>query len=258
MKLHEFGNANQPVMVLIHGVLTPWQIWKPQIKAFQDTYHIFVVALSAHTEEEVSEFVSLEAEVAEILQGLKEHNITTIGILCGLSLGGVIAHEIWKIGTLPIKHLVLDGAPLLPFPLGSGKIMTRSYLNIIHRSKKRDPKVLASFKKNFLPEKYLDSYLKIADFMTDTSMTNIIKAADTGNLCTTVDNQSRILFLHGTRGNEILSKKVAKLMKKAYPETEVVCFKGDAHCYKAIYEPEKWIELIENFCNYCSIHSEML
>lgn len=247
MKLHEFGTANAPVMVLIHGVLTPWQIWEPQIKAFEKDYHIFAVALSAHTEEEASEFISLEAEVSAIIQALKNKNVTTIDTLCGLSLGGVIAHEIWKSGKLPITHLVLDGAPLVPFPLCSGKIMTSNYIKIIHKSKERDPKVLASFKKNFLPEEYLDSYLKIADFMTDTSMTNIIKAADNGNLCTTINNKSKLLFLHGTKGNEILSKKVAKLMKKAYPETDVVCFKGDMHCYKAIYEPEKWVEIVSGF-----------
>ena len=125
--------------------------------------------------------------------------------------------------------------------------MTKNYINLIHKSKKRDPKVIASFKKNFLPEKYLNSYLKIADFMSDTSMANIVKAADTGNLCTTVDNKSKILFLHGTKGNEILSKSVGKLIKKAYPETEVVCFKGDIHCYKAIYEPEKWVAVVKEF-----------
>ncbi|MBQ9142589.1 MAG: alpha/beta hydrolase [Lachnospiraceae bacterium] len=247
MKLHEFGTENKPIMVLVHGVLTPWQIWTPQIEAFQNDYHIFVVALSGHTEEEASEFVSLEAETTEIIQALSARNVQAIDVLCGLSLGGVIAHEIWKRGTLPIKHLVMDGAPLIPFPLGSGKIMTYNYLSIIHKSKKRDPKVLASFKKNFLPEKYLDSYLKIADFMTDTSMTNIVQAANTGNLCTTVDNKSKIMFIHGTKGNEILSKKVAKLMKKAYPETKVICFKGDMHCYKAIYEPEKWVEVVNAF-----------
>lgn len=247
MKLHKFGNTNAPVMVLIHGVLTPWQIWEHQIHAFEKDYHIFVVALNAHTEEEASEFVSLETEVADILQGLQAHNVTEIHVLCGLSMGGVIAHEIWKTGHLPIKHLVLDGAPLIPFPFGSGGIMAKNYIKIIHKSKARDPKVLASFKKNFLPEKYLDSYLKIADFMTDESMRNIIKAADTGNLCTCVDNKSKILFIHGTKGNEILSKKVGKLIKKAYPETEVICFKGDMHCYKAIYEPEKWLEVVTQF-----------
>lgn len=247
MKLHEFGNVNAPTMVLIHGVLTPWQIWEAQIRAFEKDYHIFVVALSAHTEEEASEFISLEAEVSDIITALQAHDVTEIHALCGLSLGGVIAHEIWKSTRLPIKHLVLDGAPLVPFPFGSSGFMTKNYINLIHKSKKRDPKVIASFKKNFLPEKYLDSYLKIADFMSDTSMANIVKAADTGNLCTTVDNKSKILFLHGTKGNEILSKNVGKLIKKAYPETEVVCFKGDIHCYKAIYEPEKWVAVVKEF-----------
>lgn len=31
MQVHEFIEGNKPIMVLIHGVLTPWQIWTPQI-----------------------------------------------------------------------------------------------------------------------------------------------------------------------------------------------------------------------------------
>lgn len=45
----------------------------------------------------------------------------------------------------------------------------------------------------------------------------------------------------------MLSKKAANLMKKYYPVTEVVCFQGDVHCYKVIYEPEKWIGVVEKF-----------
>ena len=141
----------------------------------------------------------------------------------------------------------MDGAPLVPFPRFAEKIMVNNYTKIIRRSKERDPKVLEAFKKNFLPEKYLDSYLKIADLMSDTSIANMVHAANTGNLCKDVNNQSRILFLHGTKGNEVLSKKAAALMKKSYPETEVICFKGDPHCYKATYEPEKWIEAVDAF-----------
>ena len=37
MIIHEFINNKKPVMVLIHGVLTPWQIWKPQIEFFKNT-----------------------------------------------------------------------------------------------------------------------------------------------------------------------------------------------------------------------------
>lgn len=119
--------------------------------------------------------------------------------------------------------------------------------DIVHKSKERDGKVIENFKKYFLPEKYLDSYLKIADFMTNESIENIVNSVFAGGKIEGVNNSSRILFIHGTKGNEILSKKAAKLMKRHYPETEIICFKGDAHCYKAIYEPEIWITAVNDF-----------
>ncbi len=247
MRIHEFGEKNNSVMVLVHGVLTPWQIWMPQVEAFKEKYHVYVVALNAHTEEEASEFISLKEEVEKIEEHLMERGIQKVDVLCGLSLGGVISHEIWKNGKISIDRLVLDGAPLVPFGKLLESIMTNNYLSIIHKSKNRDPKVIESFKKQFLPEKYLEKYLKIADYMSDTSMKNIVHAASSGNLCKNVDNKSRILFLHGTKGNEVLSKKVGKLVKKYYPETQVICFKGDAHCYKAIYEPQEWIAVVSKF-----------
>lgn len=247
MQVHEFIEGKKPIMVLVHGVLTPWQIWMPQITTFKEKYNIYAIALNAHTEEEASEFISATNEAEEIARFFLKKNIEKIDVLCGLSLGGVIAHEIWKSEKLSIGNLILDGAPLMPFPKIAEKVMTKNYLRIIHQSKVRDPKTLESFKKHFLPEKYLDSYLKIADFMSDNSIANLVHSANTGNLCEDVNNHSRILFLHGTKGNEVLSKKSAVLMKKIYPEIEVICFKGATHCYKAIYEPEKWIEVVDAF-----------
>ena len=84
-------------------------------------------------------------------------------------------------------------------------IMINNYKNIIHKSKVRDAKVIENFKKYFLPEKYLDSYLKIADFMTDKSIENIVNSVFTGGKIEGVKNQSRILFIYGTKGNEVLS-----------------------------------------------------
>lgn len=247
MLVHEFIKGNKPVMVLIHGVLTPWQIWTPQIEAFLESYNVYVVALNAHTEECVSEFVSIAAEAGEIIQYFKAKNIDTIDVLCGISLGGKIAHEIWRKGTLNISYLVMDGAPLVACPRFAVNIMIKNYKDIVHKSKVRDDKVIANFKKYFLPEKYLEEYLKIADIISDSSINNIVASVFSGGEIEGTNNQSRILFIHGTKGNEILSKKTAKLVKKYHPTTKVICFKGDAHCYKAVYEPEKWIEGVSGF-----------
>lgn len=98
MLVHEFLNGNKPIMVLVHGVLTPWQVWTPQIEAFQEQYNIYAIALNAHTEEVASEFDSVLAEAEEIMQYFKEKKMDTIDVLCGISLGGKIAYEIWKYG----------------------------------------------------------------------------------------------------------------------------------------------------------------
>lgn len=247
MVVHEFVDGNKPIMVLVHGVLTPWQVWIPQINSFRERYNIYAVALNAHTEDTASEFVSVQAEAEEIVQYCRAKSIDTVDVLCGISLGGKIACEIWKNGKLNIHNLIMDGAPLVACPKFAINIMIKNYMNIVHKSKARDAKVIENFKKYFLPKKYLDSYLKIADLMTDKSIENIVTSVFTGGKIEGVDNQSRILFIHGTKGNEVLSKKAAKLMKKYYPVTEIVCFKGDAHCYKAIYQPEKWISVVEDF-----------
>lgn len=249
MLVHEFVEGKKPIMILIHGVLTPWQIWTPQIAALKETYNIYVIALSAHTEEAASEFISLESEVEDIIQYFQKQNMNTIDVLCGLSLGGKIAYHIWQDGRLSICNLIMDGAPLVRCPKIAQKIMIKNYISIIRQSKERNEKIIKSFKKQFLPETYLNSYLKIADFMTDSSLKNIVHAAFSGGLRDDVKNQSNILFIHGTKGNELLSKKGAMLMKKFYPKTEIICFKGDTHCYKAIWEPEKWIQTVTAFLN---------
>lgn len=248
MLVHQFIDGAKPIMVLVHGVLTPWQIWKAQIEAFRTHYNIYAIALDAHTEEAASEFVSVLDEAEKITAYFMNHHIDTIDVLCGLSLGGKIVHEIWKSGKVGVRNLIMDGAPLVSCPKFAINIMIKNYKDIIHKSKKRDAKVLANYN-GFLPEEHLDSYLRIADLFTDSSIENIVNSVFSGGEMKGIDNQSRILFIHGTKANEVLSKKSAKLMKKYYPATQVVCFKGDAHCHKAIFQPEKWIAVIEDFIN---------
>lgn len=180
MIINKFICGGKPVMVLIHGMLTPWQIWTPQIEYFKSNYNIYAVALNTHTENTASEFVSVPAEAEEIIQYFRVKNINAIDVLCGMSFGGKIAHEIWKSNKLKIYSLIMDGAPLVSCPKIAIKIMIKKYMNIVHKSKQRDSRVIENFKKYFLPGKYLDSYLKIVDHMTDKSIINMVFSAFVG------------------------------------------------------------------------------
>ncbi len=256
MIFHEFGDKRNPIVILLHGVLTPWQMWQPQIAYLKDKYFVIVPALNAHVEEEPSEYLSAEAEAKEIVNYVSEHYGAVVHMLCGLSMGGVVAYRIWEASKLTVRKLILDGAPLVPMsPMGfvnkfSETVMQKQYLTIIHGAQKREQKVLTNFVKYFMPATYLDSFLKFANTMSDESVCNMVHAACNCNITKAhIAGDTELLFLHGTKANEMVAKKAARKMKKLYPNTRVICLKGYAHGELAIYCAEKWCEIVGGFVN---------
>lgn len=248
MNFHTFGNKNDKSVILIHGVLTPWQVWERQIDFLKEKFYVVVPALDGHIEEYASEYISVEDEAEKIEKYIDEELGGKVYALCGLSMGGVVANRIFERNRTAINNLVLDGAPLVSISAVSNKVMTFSYKSIIHKSKKRDEKTIQNFKRDFLPEKFLESYLKFADTMSDSSIENMI-----GSVCTSVltprenAENTNILFMHGTKGNEVYSKRTANLMKKYYPDMKIKCFDGYKHGELAIYKADEWIETVDTF-----------
>ena len=143
--------------------------------------------------------------------------------------------------------MILDGTPLAPAGRITSMVMTKAYKKLVHKSQKRDPKTLDVLKKSFLPEQYMDAYLALVDLVSDTSVENMIYSFCQSELRIDVDNDTKIIYAHGTKPSEALSQKSAKLLKELYPETHSVCFAGDSHCYKVAFEPETWMNVMNGF-----------
>ncbi len=246
MEFHVFGDERKPVLLFIHGVLTPWQMWDMQIEHFKRSYCVIVPALDAHEENCASEFVSIEDEARKIEDYICGNFGGKVHAVVGLSMGGIIAHELWTNRRINMKKLVLDGAPLSKAPFVARKIMMNNYLSIIRNSKKRDPKTLENFKKHFLPERHLESYLKIADNMSESSVRNIVNSAFSRELRTEMQTDVKLFYLHGTAANEMLSVKTAKKIKKYYPEATVYRFRGAPHGELATKANHLWMAAVSS------------
>ena len=112
MIFHTFGNKENKAVVLIHGVLTPWQIWNTAIEKFSNDYYVVVPELDAHTEETPTVFNSVEEEAEQIREYIVKELGGQVFLLAGLSMGGRIAATLAKNEDLRIENMVLDGAPL--------------------------------------------------------------------------------------------------------------------------------------------------
>lgn len=247
MKFHSFGDREKGVMILLHGMLNPWQIWEDAAAYFSKEYFVVVPELDGHTEDEESSFISVEEEAEEIRKYAIENFDGKISALCGLSMGGRIAAILAAMPGISVDALVLDGAPLQKLPGLLRNMIKNTYCMLIKRSKARDPKILERAKKEFLPDRYMEAYLRVADHMTEASISRVIDSVFQAFEFQPYDSKMKILFMHGTVGNEKLSMKGAKRMKEVNPQTEIRCFQGYAHAQMASFEIQRWIDEVSAF-----------
>ena len=247
MIFHTFGDKANKAIILVHGMLNPWQIWTDAIEKFKEKYYVIVPELDGHTQSEKSAFLSADDEAAKITEYIKNELGGEVFLLAGLSMGGRIAATAAKSKDIKNDNLVLDGAPLTNINGLLKTVFKKNYKAIIEKSKARDPKILESAKRDFLPEKMIPYYLNVADNMEEQSIVNIIDTAFSDFDFSGYPNDMRILFMHGTKGNEQVSRKSALKMKKANPQTEIRCFEGFAHAELACFKPEQWSDEVERF-----------
>ena len=248
MNFHTFGDKENKAIVLIHGMLTPWQIWNTAINTFSKDHYVIVPELDAHTEEAPTAFNSVEEESEKIHEYIMDELNGQVYLLAGLSMGGRIAATLAKNGDLIIENLVLDGAPVTKVNGLMRWFMKSGYKSIITKSKKHDPKIMEQAKKDFLPEELLPYYIKIADNMNMESVDNIIDSVFSEFSIPKYRSGMKILFMHGTKGKEASLHKYALKMKEANPQTEIRCFEGLAHAELACFKPEQWVKEVLCFC----------
>ena len=247
MIFHTYGDKENKAVVLIHGMLTPWQIWNTAVKKFKRDCYVIVPELDAHTEVTPSVFHSIEEEADKIHDYIMEELNGKVFLLAGLSMGGRIAATIAKSGDITVDNLVLDGAPLTRVNFLMKAVMKSNYKKIIMKSRMHDAKILEQAKKDFLPEDMIPYYVKIAENMIMGSVDNIIDSVFTAFDAQGYAGGMKILFMHGTKGNESVSRKCALKMKKVNPQTEIRCFEGLAHAELSCFKPQQWTDEVERF-----------
>jgi len=247
MEFHSYGNRENKAVILLHGMLTPWQIWNDAIERFKEKYYVIVPELDGHTQSEKSTFISVDDEAAKITEYIREALGGEVYLLAGLSMGGRIAAQIALDQSLRIDNLIIDGAPLMKVNGLFKNIMKNNYHSILNKARSRDTKVEAAFKRDFLPGEYWEPFLKIADNMDRQSVDNIIDSVFTLFGFAKYPEGMKILFMHGTKGNESVSKKGALKMRELNPQTEIRCFDGLAHAELACFKPQQWFSEVEDF-----------
>ena len=238
MEILEFGNKEKSKIILIHGFETPYQIWEKYIEHYKNEYHIIVPILQGHNPNTKEDFISLK----ESAENIEDYYISRYGnnvfAIYGMSMGGVLASQIWQNKKVDIDKVILESSPLISYNKLMTSIMIKQYLLLTHKTHARDKKILKQAVNSIIPEDKLDVFLEMMDNISDTTITNYIKQIGNYKLPSDIDTpNTEVYYYYGTKINELLAKKTAEYIRKNYPSSKIKCFQGKGHCEDSILNP---------------------
>ncbi|ACV21589.1 2-hydroxy-6-oxo-6-phenylhexa-2,4-dienoate hydrolase [Slackia heliotrinireducens] len=122
MNVHEFGQKNEKVVVLIHPSMVAWDYFERVIPLLEDEFRVMVPAVPGMDLTDDSEFTSVEAIATDLENYLLNRGIRDVRALYGCSMGGSMVLRMAANGRLNVAHYIMDGG-ITPYQLP--RILTR-------------------------------------------------------------------------------------------------------------------------------------
>ena len=116
MLIHEFGQQNEKVLLFFPGSCEPWQEFAYAARELAVQYHVLLVTPDGHDPEEGTDFISVEKTVDDTVCWVKEHGITRLDALYGLSFGGGMAVRFLTTQDILVRRVIID-AGTAPYQL---------------------------------------------------------------------------------------------------------------------------------------------
>lgn len=246
MEILEYGNKDNKKIILIHGFQSPYQIWDEYIKYYENDFHIIVPILPGHNPKKKEEFVSFKECAKEIEDYFISNCGNDVYAIFGMSMGGVLTATIWENKRLNIEKVIFDGSPLVSYNNFIKKFMIKFYIDITHKTQQREQKTLEQAVNNIITRDKLKFLLQALDNMSDTTIVNYINGIGNFKLSNRIDTRdTKIYYYHGTKTNEMFAKKTARYIRKNYPNSNIICFKGNGHCEYSLLNPKEMINRLD-------------
>lgn len=135
MKIVEYGQSNNRVVMLLHGGgLGPWS-FRAVAGLLQDDFHVIVPVLDGHADND-DNFSSIEENAKRLIDYIEKNHGGSIDFIGGLSLGGQVLLEMLAIKPDVCDAAIIESASVIPSKITSALMkptMDMSYWLIAKR-----------------------------------------------------------------------------------------------------------------------------
>ena len=226
MIIHEFGDRSKPHILLLHGMNMNHTTLLAYFDSFRETHHIIAPDFTGHGEDRGS-FLSARNEAEQIVEWLSKEKITELDLIYSVSLGGVVAMYVAaREDVLKVNCFVSEGASLT-------RVKGVEWIFYKGMKKIRDnPEMIFKMYRDMdtADKELIEQLFSSIQRTDDTALRNMVHTCNSFEYekCPLSERaQRRMFFEYGSKDSHILAKG---LIKKFYPEAEIIVRKGEGHC----------------------------
>ncbi len=231
------GEPDRPKILLVHAMYTDSRCFEKLADELAGDFYVIRPTLNGHGTDHTV-FHSIQEEADQILAFLQENGIRELELIVGLSLGGLIAFEVFRRRQIKIRHLFTDGAPFNLWPKYRRRAMEFILKGTAH-SIQRNPQ-----KKGIIDRKFPGAagmMKEVCRRMTDESIRNLSEACYTYRLPEALDlHGETVTFLYGT------AEKAAACIPalRNYQNARIILKEGYRHGQFLSESPNEYAELL--------------
>ena len=254
MKVYEFGEKNSRIFVMFQCAAEPWWVFKASAEAIARDFHVYLFIADGH-DDQGTEFVSIEKNVKDAADFLRERKIMSIDVMYGVSMGGASTIRFLATEDIPVKKAVID-AGITPYSYPKWicrLIAVRDWVEIMLATKSYTVMKLAVPPERWTPkgEDTEAHYRKIFDFekhhFSPKTIWNVFWSTNNYSMPDPVPKvDTEIEYWYGEEEKKARRNDI-KYVRKTYPQTVVHEFKGLAHAELVLMFPERFYNEIMRF-----------
>lgn len=257
MKIHEFGDKNKPVLLLLPGTMCYWKgNFGSVIDQLEKDFFVAVVAYTGFDETDKESYHSVMDEVEKIEQYIMEHYDGSILAAYGCSLGGTFAAQLAARHHIHMKYGIIgssdmDQAGNLKASLLAALMVKITY-HFIHTGHYNSKLMQKRYESQMAdPDPYNRAFVAMTgrdkydmSFITKESLKNQFKSDLVTRLPEQIDNgETTIHVLYAQKmGEQYLSRY------KKYFKAPVIHSLDMRHEELLGVYPEEWCTLVKEIC----------
>lgn len=244
MRIYEYGNNKNEVIIFLHGGGLSWWNYKEIAELLQYKYHLILPVLDGHAESD-RDFVSIEENAIEIIKYIDDFYNGKVYAIGGLSLGAQILVEVLSQRKNICKYAVIESALVMPMGFTHriiGPVIAASY-GLIRK------KWFARMQFDALKIKacYFNDYYQDTCKITKKNMISFLRANTKYSVKNSLQEADvKAMILVGSKeNNKMLSS--ARYLNKELKGSTMIIKNGFYHGDISLNYAKEYVSLLDDF-----------